>query len=68
VSDQRFVYILISTIHVNRYYTGMTSDVAARVAAHNAGLSKDTASGRPWKGSRPSNSPILTAQRRLRSI
>jgi putative endonuclease len=40
---------LISTIHVNRYYTGLTSDVAARLAEHNAGRSKHTASGRPWK-------------------
>ena len=46
--DQRFVYVLRSTRHLNRYYTGLTSDVAARFAAHNAGLSKHTASGRPW--------------------
>lgn len=49
VSDHRFVYILMSTVHANRYYTGSTSDVAARLAAHNAGLSKHTASGKPWK-------------------
>jgi putative endonuclease len=48
-SDQRFVYILVSTVHVNRYYTGLISDVAARVSDHNAGLSKHTANGRPWK-------------------
>ena len=27
----------------------LTSDVQARLAAHNAGLSKHTANGRPWK-------------------
>ena len=46
---QRFVYVLLSTIHPGRYYTGLTSDVSARLAAHNAGLSKHTANGRPWK-------------------
>ena len=49
MSDQRYVYVLLSTVHQNRYYTGLTSDVQARLAAHNAGLSKHTASGRPWK-------------------
>ena len=49
VSDQRYVYILLSMVHQGRYYTGLTSDVRARLAAHNAGLSKHTASGRPWK-------------------
>ena len=49
VSDQRFVYVLLSTVHPNRYYTGLTSNVQARLDAHNAGLSKHTASGRPWK-------------------
>lgn len=49
VSDQRYVYVLLSTVHHGRYYTGLTSDVRARLAAHNAGLSKHTANGRPWK-------------------
>jgi predicted GIY-YIG superfamily endonuclease len=49
VSNRRCVYILVSTVHQNRYYTGLTSDVQARLAAHNAGLSKHTANGRPWK-------------------
>jgi len=43
------MYILLNTVHQNRYYTGLTSDVQARLVAHNAGLSKHTASGRPWK-------------------
>lgn len=49
VSDQRCVYVLLSTVYQNRYYTGLTSDVQVRLAAHSAGLSKHTANGRPWK-------------------
>jgi predicted GIY-YIG superfamily endonuclease len=49
MSDQCFVYILISTVHPERYYTGLTSDVEQRLAAHNTGLSKHTANGRPWR-------------------
>ena len=49
VSDQRYVYVLLSTVHQKRYYTGLTSNVQARLAAHNAGLSKHTASRKPWK-------------------
>ena len=48
MSDQRYVYVLLSTVHQNRYYTGLTSNVQARLAAHNEGLSKHTANGRPW--------------------
>jgi putative endonuclease len=47
-ADQLFLYVLTSTVQANRYYTGLTSDVDARLAAHNAGLSKHTATGRPW--------------------
>jgi putative endonuclease len=43
------VYILRSDSQPNRYYTGLTSDLAQRLAAHNLGLSKHTASGRPWR-------------------
>jgi predicted GIY-YIG superfamily endonuclease len=49
VDDQRYVYVLVSTVHEGRYYTGLTSDVQARLAAHNAGLSTHTANSRPWK-------------------
>jgi predicted GIY-YIG superfamily endonuclease len=48
-ADQRVVYILSSTVYPGRYYTGLTSDVHARLSAHNAGSSKHTASGRPWR-------------------
>ena len=49
MGDRRVVYVLLSTVHPNRYYTGVTFDVPARLAAHNAGLSKHTANGKPWK-------------------
>jgi putative endonuclease len=32
-----------------RYYTGVTRDVIARLAAHNAGQCTHTAGGRPWE-------------------
>ena len=43
------VYILQSERVPTRYYFGLTSNVADRIAAHNAGRSPHTASGRPWK-------------------
>jgi len=51
MNDQprRFVYILRSITDPNRHYTGLTSDVAERLAWHNAGLSYHTAKHRPWK-------------------
>lgn len=45
----RFVYILQSERDPRRYYTGLTSNVRARLAEHNAGASRHTANGRPWK-------------------
>ena len=48
VNERRFVYILVSQVDPKRYYTGSTSDVQARLAAHNAGQSAHTANGRPW--------------------
>jgi putative endonuclease len=44
--DQRFVYVLQSESAPARFYTGLTSDPAERLAAHNAGLSRHTA---PWR-------------------
>ncbi|OLC44856.1 MAG: hypothetical protein AUH43_17510 [Acidobacteria bacterium 13_1_40CM_65_14] len=46
---KRSVYVLQSAVDATRYYTGLTSNVAARRAAHNAGQCTHTASGRPWK-------------------
>jgi putative endonuclease len=48
VSLKRIVYVLKSEIDPERYYTGLTSDIAARLEAHNAGRCPHTASGKPW--------------------
>ena len=45
---KRFVYVLRSQTDPTRYYTGITSNVAARLAAHNAGHCTHTADSRPW--------------------
>jgi predicted GIY-YIG superfamily endonuclease len=46
---KRSVYVLQSQVDATRYYTGLTSNVAARLAAHNTGQCTHTASGRPWR-------------------
>jgi predicted GIY-YIG superfamily endonuclease len=46
--SKRFVYVLKNSGSPPRYYTGLTSDVEARCAAHNAGCSVYTAKYRPW--------------------
>lgn len=46
---KRFVYIIKSVPRPATYYVGVTADVHARLAAHNAGLSRHTAPNRPWK-------------------
>jgi predicted GIY-YIG superfamily endonuclease len=48
-SAKRFVYLLRSAGDPTRYYTGLAADVGARLAAHNAGRCRHTASGRPWR-------------------
>ena len=45
---QTIVYVLKSVSDPSRYYTGVTSDLTARLAAHNAGRVPHTADGRPW--------------------
>jgi len=45
---QRIVYILKNAANPPRFYTGVTSDFAARLAAHNAGRCCHTAKYRPW--------------------
>ena len=45
---KRFVYIIGSRADPSPYYTGLTSDVAARIAAHNAGRCHHTAKAVPW--------------------
>ena len=45
---KRIVYVLKSEGEPKRYYTGLTSDIVARLDAHNAGRCPHTASGKPW--------------------
>jgi hypothetical protein len=45
---KRFVYIIRSLNHPESRYIGVTSDVAARLDAHNAGQNRATAARRPW--------------------
>jgi predicted GIY-YIG superfamily endonuclease len=46
---KRFVYVIRNEWERPRYYTGVTSHVASRVRAHNAGLCAATAAARPWR-------------------
>ena len=48
MGSQHFVYIIRSRRDPTRYYTGLTSDVTERVAAHNAGRCPHTANAKPW--------------------
>jgi predicted GIY-YIG superfamily endonuclease len=43
------VYVLKTGQAPVRYYTGVTSDVRARLAAHNAGRCPHSADARPWQ-------------------
>ena len=47
--SKRVVYVLKSQRDPARYYTGLTSDLASRLAAHNAGRCQHTVSARPWR-------------------
>ena len=42
------VYVLKSESAPRRYYTGLTSNLSARLDAHNAGHCSHTAAGKPW--------------------
>ena len=46
---KHFVYVLESASNPDRHYSGLTSDVAARLAAHNDARSLHTAKHGPWK-------------------
>jgi hypothetical protein len=46
---KRFVYFLRSLANPNRTYTGLTSDVATRLTAHNAGRVPSTERHGPWE-------------------
>ena len=45
---KRIVYVLRNSSSPPRYYTGLTSDLRARLAAHNEGRCRYTAIARPW--------------------
>ena len=47
--DKRLVYVLKSANPKAHYYMGLTSDVPARLADHNAGRCPHTARYRPWQ-------------------
>jgi putative endonuclease len=43
-----FVYVLYST-ETDRYYTGQTEDLGARMKSHEAGISPFTSTAKDWK-------------------
>jgi predicted GIY-YIG superfamily endonuclease len=45
---KHFVYVLRNHESPPKYYTGLTSDVARRLAEHNAGRCCHTADNGPW--------------------
>jgi predicted GIY-YIG superfamily endonuclease len=45
----KYVYLIQSIALPEQRYVGHTSDVDARIDAHNAGKSKHTAKYRPWR-------------------
>lgn len=44
-----YVYILVSEKHPDRYYIGLTDDLAERLATHNRGHVTHTARYLPWR-------------------
>jgi putative endonuclease len=44
-----YVYILLSESTPDRHYVGSTSDMNARLAAHNAGKVSHTSKHKPWR-------------------
>ena len=47
--EKRFVYVLKNTEELPNSYVGLSSDVKARLADHNAGHCPHTASRRAWQ-------------------
>ena len=45
----KYVYILQSLAHAERFYTGITDDLKARLSKHNSGDVTHTAKYRPWR-------------------
>jgi len=61
-----FVYVLRSQKN-GRYYVGCTQDVTRRVAQHDAGMTKSTKAGRPWRLVHAECHPTLSLARRRES-
>jgi len=64
----KYVYLLQSLSHPDQRYIGLTSNVAKRLAAHNAGQSTHTAKYRPWKLSAYLAFSDVKQGRRLRDV
>ena len=60
------VYVLQSG-KSGRYYVGCTQDVAARITQHNAGMTRSTKPGRPWRLVHSENYPTLSLARQRES-
>ena len=45
----KYVYILQSVTAPDRFYTGITDDLDARLSKHNAGEIAHTSKYRPWR-------------------
>ena len=45
---QTIVHVIKSEADPTRYYTGLTSNLAGRLNAHNAGRVPHTSDGKPW--------------------
>jgi len=45
----KYVYILQSELDSERYYTGITDNMDARLTKHNAGEVKHTSEYKPWR-------------------
>ena len=45
----RYVYVLVSTNHPDRHHVGISSNLKARLAAHNQGEVALTAKHAPWE-------------------
>jgi predicted GIY-YIG superfamily endonuclease len=49
MNEFHYVYILESLAATDRYYVGLTDDLAARLAKHNSGAVTHTTKARPWR-------------------
>lgn len=45
----KYVYILQSLADTERFYTGITADLKARLSKHNSGSVTHTSKHRPWR-------------------